>query len=82
MSGALGRLVSRGRAINWIALFEAGRLVYKHGKQRWDNLTPEERGSLGELLRKSKGRRSNLTERERERLWELVKKAAMGRLAD
>lgn len=78
MSGALARLVSRGRAINWIALFEAGRFIYRHGKQRWDNLTPEERSTLGELVRKSKGRRSNLTERERDRLWELVKKAGTG----
>ena len=72
----LTRLVARGRAVNWIALYEAARLIYRHGKQRWDNLTPDERRRLGELVRKSKGRRSNLTEPERERLWALVKKAA------
>jgi hypothetical protein len=78
MAALLTRLVARGRAVNWIALYEAARFVYRHGKQGWDNLTPEERSRLGELVRKSKGRRSNLTETERERLWALVKKAATG----
>ena len=76
MAGTLSRLVSRGRAVNWIALFEAARFVYRHGKQGWDSLTPDERRRLGELVRKSKGRRSNLTDAERERMWGLVKKAA------
>ena len=78
MAGPLTWIISRGRALNWIALFEAARFVYRHGRQSWDNLTPEERRQVGELVRKSKGLRSNLTERERERLWELVKKAATG----
>ena len=78
MAGALSRLVSRGRAINWIALFEAARFAYRHGRRSWDNLTPDERRTLGELIRKSKGRRSNLTEVERERMWDLVKKAVTG----
>lgn len=78
MAGPASWLITRGRALNWIALFEAARFLYRHGKQSWDNLTPEERRRIGELVRKSKGRRSNLTERERERLWELVKKAATG----
>jgi hypothetical protein len=78
MAGALTRLVARGRAINWIALLEAARFVYRHGKRSWDNLTPDERRNLGELIRKSKGRRSNLTAVERERMWDLVKKAATG----
>jgi hypothetical protein len=76
MAGTLSRLVSRGRAINWIALFEAARFAYRHGRRSWDNLTPDERRNLGELIRKSKGRRSNLTGVERERMWDLVKKAA------
>jgi hypothetical protein len=78
MAGALSRLVTRGRAINWIALFEAARFVYRHGKRSWDSLTPDERRRLGELIRKSKGRRSNLTEAERTRMWEIVKKAFPG----
>ena len=78
MAGPLTWIISRGRALNWIALFEAARFVYRHGRQGWDNLTPEERRQVGELVRQSKGLRSNLTERERERLWELVKKAATG----
>ena len=78
MAGPLPWLITRGRAINWIVLLEAARFIYKHGKQRWDNLTPEERRRVGELVRKSKGRRSNLTELERDRLWALVKKAMAG----
>jgi hypothetical protein len=66
---------ARWKSINWIALFEAARFLYRHGKRSWDNLTPDERRSLGELVRKSKGRRSNLTEAERDRMWEMVKRA-------
>jgi hypothetical protein len=78
LPGVLTRIVARGRAINWVALYEAARFLYRHGKERWNNLTPEERRRLGELIRKSKGRRSNLTQSERDRLWELVKKGATG----
>ena len=78
MAGALTKLVARGRAINWIALFEAARFLYRHGKRSWDNLTPDERRALGELVRKSKGRRSNLTEAERDRMSDMVKKAFTG----
>jgi hypothetical protein len=78
VAGPVSWIITRGRALNWIALFEAARFLYRHGKRGWDKLTPEERQRLGELVRKSKGRRSNLTERERDRLWELVKKAAAG----
>jgi hypothetical protein len=76
--GLLTKVVSRGRAINWLALYETARFLYRHGKERWNNLTPAERRRLGELLRKSKGRRSNLTKAERDRLWSLVKKGATG----
>ena len=78
MARPVSWIITRGRALNWIALFETARFLYRHGKQSWDNLTPEERGRVGELVRKSRGRRSNLTEAERERLWQLVKKAATG----
>lgn len=78
MAGPVSWIITRGRALNWVALFEAARFLYRHGKERWDNLTPDERRRVGELVRKSKGRRSNLTERERERLWELVRKATIG----
>jgi hypothetical protein len=76
--GLFSRFVTRGRAINWLALYETSRFLYRHGKERWNNLTPADRRALGELIRKSKGRRSNLTQTERDRLWELVKKAATG----
>jgi hypothetical protein len=78
VAGPVSWIITRGRALNWIALFEAARFLYRHGKRSWDNLTPDERQRLGELVRKSKGRRSNLTVAERDRLWELVKKAAAG----
>jgi hypothetical protein len=78
MAGRLSSLISRGRAVNWVALYESARFIYRHGKQRWDNLTPSERAEIGRMVRKSKGRRANLTERERARLWTLVKKAGRG----
>jgi hypothetical protein len=72
-------LIARARSIRWAALYEAGRVAYRYGKQGWHNLTPDERRSLGELLRKSRGRRANLSQRERDRIWALTKKAATGR---
>jgi hypothetical protein len=78
MAGGLTSLVARGRALNWLALYEAAKFVYGHGRRSWENLTPSERAEIGRMLRKSKGRGTNLTERERERLWKLVKKAATG----
>lgn len=78
MAGRLSSLVTRGRAINWIALYEAAKFVYGHGRRSWENLTPSERAEIGRMLRKSKGRSTNLSDRERERLWTLVKKAATG----
>jgi hypothetical protein len=78
MANPITRLVARGRAVQWAALYQAGKLAYGHGKRMYDNLSPAERERLGQLLRKSKGRRSNLSEREQRRVWELVKKAATG----
>jgi hypothetical protein len=75
----ISRLVTRGRAVPWLALYESGRWVYGHGRRAWENLDPAERGRLGDLLRKSRGRRSNLSERERDELWSLVRQAARGR---
>ena len=65
-------------AINWLALYETSKLIYRHGRRRWDNLSSSERAEIGRMVRKSKGRRANLTDRERDRLWKLVKKAATG----
>jgi hypothetical protein len=78
MPGAITKLVTRGRAIPWLALYQSGRWVYGHGKRAWGNLEPSERQQLGGLLRKSKGRRSNLSAREREELSSIVKKAVTG----
>jgi hypothetical protein len=78
-AGGFSRLFARGRAINWLALYESAKFVYGHGRRAWTNLKPADRERIGTLLRKSKGRRSNLSEREREELWSLVKRAATGR---
>jgi hypothetical protein len=78
MAGGLSRLVTRGRAVPWLALYESGKWIYRHGKRAWGNLEPGERERLGALLRKSKGRRSNLSTRERGELWSLVKQATTG----
>jgi hypothetical protein len=79
MAGGLSRLVTRGRAIPWLALYQSGKWIYGHGKQAWGNLEPGERERLGVLVRKSKGRRANLSTRERDELWSLVKKGATGK---
>jgi hypothetical protein len=78
MPGAITRLVTRGRAVPWLALYQSGKWVYGRGRRAWENLEPTERERLGRLLRKSKGRRSNLSTRERDELWALVKKAVTG----
>ena len=79
MPGAITKLVTRGRAIPWLALYESGKWIYGHGKRAWENLDPRERERLGDLLRKSKGRRSNLSTRERDELRSFVKKAVTGK---
>ena len=79
MPGSITRLVTRGRAIPWLALYESGKWIYGHGKRAWENLDPRERERLGDLLRKSKGRRSNLSTRERDELRSFVKKAVTGK---
>ena len=78
MAGGISRLVTRGRAIPWLALYESARFAYGHGRRAWNNLEPHERERLASLVRKSKGRRSNLSQRERDELWSLVKRAAIG----
>jgi hypothetical protein len=77
--GSITRLVTRGRAIPWLALYESGKWIYGHGRRAWENLEPPGRERLGHLLRKSKGRRSNLSTRERDELRLLVKKAVTGK---
>jgi hypothetical protein len=79
MPGAITRLITRGRAVPWLALYESGKWVYGRGRRAWENLEPTERERLGGLLRKSKGRRSNLSTRERDELGSLVKKAVTRR---
>ena len=78
MAGTISKLVTRGRAIPWLALYQSAKFVYRHGKRAWGSLTQGDRQRLGALLRKSKGRAGNLTQRERAELFSLVKKAATG----
>jgi hypothetical protein len=78
MAGPLSRIVRRGRAVQWAALYEAAKLVYGHGRRMYRNLSPAERERLGQLLRKSHGKRANLNEREQRRVFELVRKAVTG----
>jgi hypothetical protein len=68
----------RGRAVQWVALYETAKVVYGHGKRLYNNLSPAERERLGQLLRKSHGKRSNLSDREQRRVFELVRKAITG----
>jgi len=78
MLKTISRLVTRGRAVPWLALYQSAKFIYQHGRRAWDNLRPAERERLGSLVRKSKGRSSNLSQRERDELWSLVKRAAIG----
>ncbi len=71
-------LLRRGRAIQWMAIYEAAKVIYGHGKRMYDNLSPAERERLGQLLRKSHGKRFNLNDREQRRIFELVRKAVTG----
>ena len=74
----LAKLVARGRAIPWLAVYEAGKRIYRQGRRAWDKLGPADRRRLGDLLRKSHGRRSNLSDREYDDLKSLIKKAVTG----
>jgi hypothetical protein len=78
VAGTISKLVTRGRAIPWLAVYETGKLVYTRGKRAWDNLGPSDRQRLGELLRKSRGRRTNLSDSEFDQLKSLVMKAVTG----
>jgi hypothetical protein len=71
-------LLRRGRAVQWMALYETAKILYGHGRRLYDNLSPAERERLGQLLRKSHGKRSNLSSREQRRVFELVRKAITG----
>ena len=76
---AASALITRARAIPWLAVYGAAKWLYEKGREFWGNLTPSERGELGRLVRKSKGRRANITDREFDRLRTLVKKGFTGK---
>lgn len=72
-------LVTRIRALPWVAIFASARFLYERGREFWKNLSDRERSELGSLVRQSKGRRGNLTNGEYDRLKNLVKKGFTGR---
>jgi hypothetical protein len=76
---AASALITRARAIPWLAVYGAAKWLYEKGRDFWENLTPSERGELGRLVRKSKGRRGNITDKEFDRLRTLVKKGFTGK---
>jgi hypothetical protein len=78
MANTVTRMIRRGRAVRWAALYETAKMVYGHGRRMYRNLSPAERERLGQLLRKSRGKRSNLSDREQRRVFELVRKAITG----
>ena len=78
MANVATRMIRRGRAVRWAALYETAKMVYGHGRRMYRNLSPAERERLGLLLRKSRGKRSNLNDREQRRIFELVRKAITG----
>jgi hypothetical protein len=57
----------------------AGRFVWS-ARQRWQELPPDRRRRLQELLRRSRGRPSALTAAERRELAALVRELELGRL--
>jgi hypothetical protein len=79
MPPGISRLITRGRAVPWLALYQSAKFIYTQGRRAWGNLDPAERERLGQLVRKSRGRRLLLSHGERDELWSLVKKAATGR---
>jgi hypothetical protein len=71
-------LLTRIRALPWIAIFAAARWLYERGREFWGNLSDGERTQLGALVRQSKGLRGNLSDREYSQLKALVKKGFTG----
>jgi hypothetical protein len=78
MANPVSRMMKSKRAVQWMAAYEAGKVLYEHGRRLYDNLSPAERERLGQLIRQSRGKRANLTSREQRRVFELVKKAVTG----
>jgi hypothetical protein len=68
---------SRLRAVPWLLLFEAARLVHS---QVMDALSPKERRRVTEILKKSKGMPQNVTPSEREELRAIARKIDVKRL--
>jgi hypothetical protein len=74
----LGSRFSRS-TIKWGAVWKTAQWLYRHGRERLDRLSSEERREFVSLMRKSKGRPSNLTAHEKERIQAIVKLMALGK---
>jgi hypothetical protein len=77
MSGLL-RFAARTRAMPWLAVVDAARRIYRHGKLGWQELSSAEQRELGRLVRLSRRGPSALPPRDRVELRRLVLKALKG----
>lgn len=76
---SLSKLWTRGRAIPWALVWEAGRSLWFNSRDRVnENLTASERRDFASIVRKRRGRPWNLDDTERRRLVGLVKKGTTG----
>lgn len=75
---AIGSKFSR-RTVKWGAVWKTAQWLYRHGRERLDRLSAEERREFARLMRKSRGRPSNLAAHEKERIQAFVKRMALGR---
>jgi hypothetical protein len=78
VSPVLGTLASRTALLRWKLVYDAGRWLFEHGRRFWGNLSQDERGDVGRLIRVSRGQRANLSEAEYERLKLVVRKGFTG----
>ena len=65
------------RALPWAAILAVGRIAYDRFRE---DVKPQDRRRLGELLRKSRGNPSRLTERERHEVLAIVRHVDVRRL--
>ncbi len=77
---AITGFAARFATVRWRVALDVARWLFKQGRERLNrNLSPEERGELWDLMKRSKGRRANLSPGEQSRFMDLVKQGATGR---
>ena len=74
---ALGRKLTRVRAIPWLLLFEAARTVHSHVM---DTLSQRDRRRVAEILRASRGNPMHVTPEQRDELKAIASKLDVKRL--